>query len=65
MMEHIVEERGVLMDDAQLFATGGAYRFEARDGAMEDVSEERLNIILRQVNEIDAIIRDPSNRPDE
>ncbi len=58
MMKHIIQERGTLLDQAQMFATGDAHRLETRDGQMEDVSEERLDIILGQVHEIDCIIND-------
>lgn len=61
MTKHIVEERGGLMDQAQKFATGDAYRVEMRDGDLEDVSEERLEIILEQVRDIDAILNDPDD----
>ena len=59
MMKHIIEERGILLDQAQMFATGDAHRVETRNGQMEDVSEERLRIMLGQVHEIDSIINDP------
>jgi hypothetical protein len=62
MMKHIVDERAILMDQVSKFATGNAHRIETRDGEMEDVSEERLNIMLGQVREIDAIINDPDSR---
>jgi len=58
MMKHIMEERSGLMDQAQMFGTGDAHRVETRDGRLEDVSEERLNIILGQVRDIDSIIND-------
>ena len=45
-MKHIVEERAILMDQVSHFATGNAHRIETRDGEMQDVSEERLNIML-------------------
>ena len=64
MMKHIIEERGILLDQAQMFATGDAHRIETREGQMEDVSEERLNIMLGQVQEIDGIINDPNSRSD-
>jgi hypothetical protein len=62
MMNHIIEERAILMDQVAKFATGDAHRIETRDGEMEDVSEERLNIMLGQVREIDGIINDPDSR---
>ena len=64
MMKHIVEERGILMDQANMSGTGDAHRVETRDGRLEDVTEERLNIVLEQVREIDRIINDPDSRSD-
>ncbi len=63
MRTHIMEERGILMDQVNKFATGDAHRIETRDGQMEDVSEERLNIMLGQIREIDSILNDPDTRP--
>jgi len=64
MMKHILDERKVLLDQANMFASGDAHRVETRDGRLQDVSEERLGIMLEQVREIDSIINDPSCRPD-
>ena len=64
MMKHIIEERSILLDQAQMFATGNAHRIETRDGQMEDVSEERLNIMMGQIANIDSIINDPDSRSD-
>ncbi len=70
-MKHLVEERGILMDQANLFGTGNAHSNEgnahsneARHGQMEDASEERLNILMRQIRDIDELINDPNCRCD-
>jgi hypothetical protein len=52
------------MAQARMFATGDAHRIETRDGQMEDVSQERLNIMLGQVLEIDSILNDPDSQSD-
>jgi hypothetical protein len=62
MRTHILEERVILMDQVNKFATGNAHRIETRNGQMEDVSDERLYIMLEQVREIDSILNDPSTR---
>ena len=59
MMKHIIEERGILVGQANMFATDDAHRIETRNGEMEDVSEERLDIMRGQIEEIDSIIDDP------
>ena len=64
MRKHLVEERKGLMAQARMFASGDAHRIETRDGQMEDVSEERLNIMLGQVLEIDSILSDPDSQSD-
>jgi len=62
MKKHIVEERVILLDQANMFATDDAHRIETRDGEMEDVSEERLEIMLGQIRDIDRILSDPKCR---
>ena len=62
MRKHLIKEREDLLDQARLFATGNAHRIETRDGELADVSEERLNIIVGQILDIAAILRDPDCR---
>ncbi len=53
------------MDQVNKFATGNARRMETREGEMQDVSKERLEIMLGQVREIDSILNDPACRADD
>ena len=57
-----MDERKGLMAQARMFASGDAHRIETRNGQMEDVSDERLQIMLGQVLEIDSILNDPASR---
>jgi hypothetical protein len=61
MTKHLEEERKGLMTQARMFSTGDAHRVETRDGELKDVTEERLNIMLGQVLEIDSILNDPDS----
>ena len=57
--KHLKRERAGLMDQARMFASGDAHRIETRNGRMEDVSDERLAIMVGQVLDIDNILKTP------
>lgn len=63
MRTHIMEERVILMDQVNKFATGDAHRIETRDGQMEDVSEDGSTSCSRRFARLTASSTIPTPAP--